>query len=41
MNKSMGSISIVSMDSLMGSIVALILLIAIGVVFSRKRNILS
>ena len=41
MNKSMGSISIVSMDSLMGSIIALIILIAIGIVFSRKRNILS
>ena len=41
MNKPMGSISIVSMDSLMGSIIALIILIAIGIVFSRKRNILS
>ena len=41
MNKSMGSISIASMDSLMGSIVALIILIAIGIILSRKRNILS
>ena len=41
MNKSMGSISIVSMDSLMGSVLALIMLIVIGIVLSRKRNILS
>ena len=41
MNKSMGSISIVSMDSLLGSVLALIMLIAIGIIFSRKRNILS
>ena len=41
MNKTMGSISIVSMDSLLGSILALIILIAIGIVFTRKRNILS
>ena len=41
MNKSMGSISIASMDSLLGSVLALIILIVIGIVFSRKRNILS
>ena len=41
MNKSLGSISIVSIDSLVGSIIALVLLVAIGIVISRKRNILS
>lgn len=41
MNKSMGSIGIASVDSLIGSIIALIILIAIGVIFSRKDNILS
>jgi predicted transporter len=41
MNKSLGSISIVSMNSLIGAIGALIILIVIGIVFSRKRNILS
>ncbi len=41
MNKSMGSIGIVSFDSLLGSIVALVILVVIGIVFSRKNNILS
>ena len=41
MNKSMGSIGIASMDSLIGSVIALVLLIVIGAVFSRKRNLLS
>ncbi len=41
MNKSMGAISISSFENLLGSIIALIVLIGIGVMFSRKDNILS
>ncbi len=41
MNKSMGSISIASLDSVVGSLVALILLVIIGVIYTRKDSILS